>query len=70
VNSCVIIPSGQLLTIETNGIAAALLVDKIGRRPLFLTSNGGMIITFGAWTLAAALFTTRGDRAAANGEYQ
>lgn len=34
-----------------------------------MTSNGGMIITFGAWTLAAALFTTRGDRAAANGTY-
>lgn len=52
-----------------NYIAAALLVDKIGRRPLFLTSNGGMIVTFGAWTLAAALFNTRNDRAAANGVY-
>ncbi|KAG8818549.1 hypothetical protein FRC17_010793, partial [Serendipita sp. 399] len=48
-------------------ITAALLVDKIGRRPLFLTSNAGMLVTFGMWTLAAALFNTRMDRGAANG---
>ncbi|KIM27467.1 hypothetical protein M408DRAFT_329932 [Serendipita vermifera MAFF 305830] len=47
-------------------ITAALLVDKIGRRPLFLTSNTSMLVTFGMWTLATALFQTRSDRSAAN----
>ena len=53
----------SLLTIS---LAAALLVDKIGRRPLFLTSNAGMLVTFGVWTLAAALYQTHKDRSAAN----
>lgn len=47
-------------------ITSALLVDKIGRRPLFLSSNTGMLITFGMWTLATALWSTHKNRAAAN----
>jgi hypothetical protein len=46
--------------------AAAMLVDKIGRRPLFLMSNGGMIVVFIFWTLTAALWTTQANRPAAN----
>ncbi|KAG8779330.1 hypothetical protein FRC16_003453 [Serendipita sp. 398] len=49
-------------------ISAALLVDRLGRRLLFLSSNAGMLITFIGWTLATAFFSTRGDRHAANGE--
>ncbi|KAG8843624.1 hypothetical protein FRB91_003237 [Serendipita sp. 411] len=47
-------------------ISAALLVDRLGRRLLFLSSNAGMLITFIGWTLATAFFSTRGDRHAAN----
>ncbi|KIM26163.1 hypothetical protein M408DRAFT_330739 [Serendipita vermifera MAFF 305830] len=47
-------------------ITAALLVDRLGRRLLFLSSNTGMLITFIGWTLATAFFSTNGDRNAAN----
>lgn len=38
------------------------MVDKIGRRPLFLTSNIGMLVTFGMWTLTTALYQTQQNR--------
>jgi len=47
-------------------VSAALLVDRIGRRPLFLTSNLGMLVCFGMLTLTTALYTTNDDKSAAN----
>ncbi|KAF9267757.1 general substrate transporter [Marasmius fiardii PR-910] len=35
---------------------ASLLVDWVGRRPLFIISNSGMLIAFGLWTVTEALF--------------
>lgn len=46
-------------------VAAALLVDRAGRRTLFLISNMGMVIVFAMWTLTTALFQTMGNVAAA-----
>lgn len=34
---------------------AAFMVDRIGRRPLFLTSNSAMIVTFGLWIAFTAM---------------
>ncbi|WYZ46733.1 hypothetical protein EsH8_IX_000958 [Colletotrichum jinshuiense] len=42
-------------------ISFALLVDKFGRRPIFLASTGGMFGTFVFWTLTCALYEEYGS---------
>lgn len=37
-------------------IAAALTIDKIGRRPLFLTAITGMVLSFMCWTITGAIY--------------
>ncbi|KAL7269788.1 hypothetical protein RUND412_007532 [Rhizina undulata] len=44
----------------------AFAVDKAGRRPLFLTSTGGMLIMFIAWTIASKYAVVNGSSAAGN----
>lgn len=39
-----------------SAMTGALLVDKLGRRTLFIISNAGMLVSFGVWTLTTALF--------------
>ena len=34
---------------------AAFMVDRLGRRPMFLTSNTGMVITFALWIAFTAM---------------
>ncbi|KAI0367738.1 general substrate transporter [Pilatotrama ljubarskyi] len=46
-------------------MSGALLVDKLGRRTLFVISNVGMLIDFGVWTLTTALFNTMDNASAA-----
>ena len=36
------------------------MVDRIGRRPLFLTAISGMIVAFGLWTVMAAMYDKTG----------
>ncbi|KAF5377382.1 hypothetical protein D9757_007985 [Collybiopsis confluens] len=38
------------------GFSSAMLIDRVGRRPLFILSNAGMLISFGLWTVTEALF--------------
>ncbi|EKM78879.1 hypothetical protein AGABI1DRAFT_75451 [Agaricus bisporus var. burnettii JB137-S8] len=45
--------------------SAAMLIDWVGRRSLFIVSNAGMLITFSAWTVSSALYNTMGNAAAA-----
>lgn len=45
--------------------SAAMLVDWVGRRTLFIISNAGMLVTFCAWTISAALYNTMKNAAAA-----
>ncbi|KAJ9631893.1 hypothetical protein H2203_000293 [Taxawa tesnikishii (nom. ined.)] len=54
----------------TNWIEAsvfALLVDRIGRRPLFLASNSGMLCTFAIWIALTALQNKTGSIALGRG---
>ncbi|GLB40429.1 putative sugar (and other) transporter [Lyophyllum shimeji] len=46
-------------------IAASLLVDWVGRRKLFITSNTGMAVTFATWTITTALYINFGNTTAA-----
>jgi len=48
-----------------SAITGSMLVDYIGRRPLFIASNTIMLLTFSMWTLTTGLFNTVGDTTAA-----
>jgi MFS family permease len=37
-------------------VTMAMLVDKVGRRPMFLASTGGMFVMFIFWTLTSGLY--------------
>jgi len=64
--------------LEINGIlqivnfAVALgmcfMIDKFGRRPLFLLATGGMLGSFIVWTVCAAQYKQTGVKAAAHAE--
>lgn len=42
-------------------IAAALTVDRFGRRPLFLTAITGMVLSFMCWTITGATYENSGE---------
>lgn len=41
-------------------IGAALTVDKVGRRPLFLVAISGMVASFVLWTIVGAIYENSG----------
>ncbi|KAL3465719.1 general substrate transporter [Aspergillus heterothallicus] len=43
------------------GIAASLVVDRFGRRKLFLFASSGMLIVFSIWTACSAVYTEKND---------
>ncbi|KAK1585401.1 lactose permease [Colletotrichum navitas] len=44
--------------------AGAMMVDRIGRRKLFLTLTGGMLVCYVAWTILTSVFSrTKAERA-------
>lgn len=60
----------QRTQLEINGILniwnaltavfACFFIDKFGRRPIFLFSTGGMLVSYVIWTICAAQFTKTG----------
>ncbi|KAM5380970.1 hypothetical protein ACJZ2D_003279 [Fusarium nematophilum] len=54
INGCLSIYNFVLTSI------AALFVERVGRRKLFIASTAGMFLAFILWTTFAALFTTHG----------
>ncbi|KAL2270194.1 hypothetical protein VTJ83DRAFT_2378 [Remersonia thermophila] len=51
---------GQMGLALVVSITMAMLVDKWGRRPMFLTATGGMFGTFIFWTLTSGLYDEKG----------
>jgi len=52
---------GQTLLSLIVSVGCAFLVDRVGRRPLFLTATTGMCLMFLAWTITAAQFEKTGN---------
>jgi sugar porter (SP) family MFS transporter len=52
--------AGQMCLALIISITMALLVDKVGRRPMFLAATGGMFGTFIFWTLTSGLYDEQG----------
>ncbi|OAX39554.1 general substrate transporter [Rhizopogon vinicolor AM-OR11-026] len=48
-----------------SALLGTMLVDKLGRRKLFLISNIGMLIVFSMWTVTTVVFDATGNTAAA-----
>lgn len=51
---------GQTIMSLIVSVTTALGVDRLGRRPLFLTSTGGMFFVFIFWTLCSGLYSEHG----------
>lgn len=58
--------AGQTTLALIVSITMAMFVDKLGRRPTFLASTGGMLVTFVFWTLSTGLYE---DKGAEGGRY-
>jgi sugar porter (SP) family MFS transporter len=56
------ISSGKTVLDLSVSIGAAFLVDKVGRRPLFLVAIFGMAFSFALWTIMAAMYEERGQQ--------
>jgi sugar porter (SP) family MFS transporter len=54
------ISAGKTVLDLSCSIAAAFMVDRVGRRPLFLVAISGMVFAFLMWTIMVALFDSHG----------
>lgn len=64
------ISTGKTIFDLTITIAAALSVDRWGRRPLFLTSVFGMVISFVCWTITGVIYDNSNETNLASGYAQ
>lgn len=48
----------QIFNFLTSVFVGAMMVDKVGRRKLFLVSTGGLFLSYIAWTALASYFVT------------
>jgi len=53
---------GQTLLSLIVSVSCAFLVDRVGRRPLFLTSTSGMVLMFMCWTIVASQYEKTGGK--------
>jgi MFS family permease len=54
----------------TVSVTAALWVDRVGRRPLFLVSVSGMVLSFAIWTVLGAVYEGSHETNVASGNAQ
>lgn len=59
-NQKLAISTGKTILDLVVTIGAALNVDRFGRRPLFLVSTAGMVVSFACWTATGAVYETSG----------
>lgn len=55
---------GQTLLSLIVSVGCAFLVDRVGRRPLFLTATAGMVLMFLAWTITSSIYEKSGSMSA------
>ena len=55
-NQKIPLDGGRTLLSLIVSLVAAMLVDRVGRRPLFLASTFGMLMFFAAWTVTASQY--------------
>lgn len=58
------INGGLAIVSMITAVSFAFLVDKFGRRPLFIAATAGMLIVFALWTMCSALFEVDGNQTA------
>ncbi|KAL8372308.1 hypothetical protein RB595_001886 [Gaeumannomyces hyphopodioides] len=58
--------TGNSLLAVFISVSCAMMVDRFGRRPIFLTATGGMFGTLILWTLSCALYETKDSPGAEN----
>jgi sugar porter (SP) family MFS transporter len=64
------ISTGKTILDLSVTILAALSVDKVGRRPLFLVSSFGMVASFICWTITGAVYENSGETNSGSGYAQ
>jgi len=62
--------AGKTILDLSIAIGAALTVDKLGRRPLFLTAIIGMVAAFVCWTITGAVYENSGEKNTGSGYAQ
>lgn len=59
-NKKLALSAGKTIMDLSIAIGAALTVDKVGRRPLFLVAISGMVASFVLWTIVGAIYENSG----------
>ncbi|KAJ6438127.1 MFS hexose transporter [Purpureocillium lavendulum] len=55
-NQKLALSAGKTIMDTIISVVAALNVDRVGRRPLFLTGISGMVVSFACWTACGAVY--------------
>lgn len=60
-NKKMILSGSERIIYLAISVYSATLIDKVGRRPLFLTATAGMVISFICWTITCAVYENSGE---------